>query len=254
MNKRGTLLVSVACAVAMAVMSVVLTACGPVSYEKPIVALFVDTSPSTVAERGPGGSYIQVAEQAAVGTSSELGTLYAATATENTVGNSSWEIQKTFSCGIPDNPKLCRPPARDQAVALEPRLTGLVQEQGAGGSDLLGALQGAGRLFADYPKRNRNLVFLTDGDINTPAFHLYAELPMTPEEMDSRIQDLKSAGSLPDFSNGNEPARVWMGGLGHGLPDPDKATQVISFWQKLIPATGGTLEVADSSPRLTGFP
>lgn len=238
----------------IAAFSVLLSGCGPHEYEGPIVVLFVDTSPSTSSERGANGSFSQAAEETAVGTSSELGTLFAATATENTVGNSTWEIQETFTCGIPDNEKLCRPAARDQAVALGPDLTALVQEQGGGGSDLLGALQGAGRLFSDYPGRNRDLVFLTDGDINTPAFHLYAELPMSPEEMDARIQDLIAAGSVPDLGEGNEPVRVWLGGLGHGLPDPDKATQVIHFWEKLIPATGGTLEVADSSPRLTGFP
>ncbi len=237
-----------------AAFSLSILGCGPYEYEEPVVALFVDASPSTASERGAGGSFSQAAAETAIGTSSELGTLFAATATENTVGNSSWEINETFSCGFPDNPKLCRPAARDQAVALAPDLTALVQEQGRGGSDLLGALQGAGRLFSDYPGRNRDLVFLTDGDINTPAFHLYAELPMSPDQMDARIQELIAAGSVPNFGEGETPVRVWLGGLGYGLPDPDKATQVIRFWEKLIPAAGGTLEVADSSPRLTGFP
>ena len=87
---------------------------------------------------------------------------------------------------------------------------------GRGGSDLLGALQVAARLFRDYPDRPRNLVLLTDGVITADGVNLLRRAPTGDAGRQRLIERLLADGRLPDLRGGAGPKpRVWIGGLGH---------------------------------------
>ncbi len=131
--------------------------------------------------------------------------------------------------------------------------------KGRGGSDLLGALQLAARLFRDYPDRSRNLVLLTDGAITADGVNLMRRAPGGTEARARLIDRLRADGRLPDISGGaGRTPRVWIGGLGHdtqGHLSPRASRDIVAFWEAMIPAAGAELISADSaSLRLVHFP
>ena len=106
---------------------------------------------------------------------------------------------------------------KQQAERLRPTDRRLMAVKGRGGSDLLGALQLAARLFRDYPDRPRNLVLLTDGAITADGVNLTRHAPANTQRARARLIDrLRADGRLPDISGGaGQKPRVWIGGLGH---------------------------------------
>jgi hypothetical protein len=231
-----------------------LTGGPPPEDQRPVAAIFVDISRSTDALRQPGGEFEEALLEANDLIAPDWGYLYVSAADSNTIGNSQWYVEHKFEDEEQNN-NLAEESLLNQAEELQPALKAVVQKQAEqGGSDLLGALGMASRLFASTPDNPKNLVLMSDGDINTASFHLNEELPMSPSEMDQRISQLKASGDIPDLSEGGQSVRVWLGGLGYGLPSAEKSEQIIEFWEKLIPAAGGEVMTADSTIRLPEFP
>lgn len=223
----------------------------------PIVAIITDVSGSTKDLREPGGEYERAWLAAAKATAQARGSLWSTVADGETISSSTWLINgKGFKSSLEDNELLADGQVAKQAEDLLPEAKKQFATEGASGSDLLGALQVAQRLFADYPDRERDLVLLTDGGINKGGVRTSSTALKTESARRKAVRELKAQGLIPDLSGGGPPVRVWIGGLGHGISggNPAKALQVISFWKLLIPAANGELISQDSSLRLVDFP
>jgi hypothetical protein len=232
-------------------------ACTSFSKKRPVTVLIADVSGSTKDLRNPGGQFETDWNTAACYTAMNQGSLWATTADSQTVADSLWLVRKDFTPQITDNQLLAAAEVRKQAEGLAPKARQIVGSTKHSESDLLGALQVASRLFRDYPDRPRELVFLTDGGINTGGVNLGFDPPRTDAGRAKVIERLRAAGQLPDLTGGaGQPVRVWMGGLGHGVGggDPRKTQALIDLWRSLVPAAHGELASDDSSLRLPDFP
>lgn len=223
----------------------------------PIVALITDISGSTEELRHPGGDFEKGWLATATATALARGSLWATVADGETLSSSTWLINgKGFTPSVEGNDLLGDGEMKKKAKELLPEARKELSMEGAEGSDLLGALQAAARLFADYPDRQRALVLLTDGAINKGGIRTSSTALRTEAGREKAINDLKQQGLIAGLSGGGEPVRVWIGGLGYGVGGGDaaKTLQIIEFWKALIPAAGGELVSQDSSLRLVAFP
>ncbi len=226
----------------------------------PLTAVIVDVSSSTATLRAPGGPWESQWLEAAKGTAAHEGVLWATTADGASVSRSVWNVQgHAFKATIDDNELLADAELARQAEQLLPADRQLMAVEGRGGSDLLGALQVAARLFRDFPDRPRNLVLLTDGGITADGVNLMRRAPASDTARAKLLKQLQADGRLPDISGGTGPKpRVWIGGLGHdaeGNLTPKASRDIIAFWEAMIPAAGAELVSADSaSLRLIQFP
>ena len=222
----------------------------------PVVAIISDVSGSTKPQRAPNGVYEQGWIDAATATALARGSLWAATADGQTLSSSTWQVNgRGFKESIEGNDLLAEAELKKQAEDMRPEARKILAVN-RNGSDLLGALQAASRLFADYPDRTRALVLLTDGGL-TEGINVAKNLPKTEAERKKAIKRLKGQGLIADLTGGSgEPVRVWIGGLGTGVGKSNPATTVavIELWKDLIPAANGELVSQDSNLRLIGFP
>jgi hypothetical protein len=208
----------------------------------------------------PGGQWEQEWLDAVRATAAKQGVLWATTADGNAVSRSLWSVRgRAFRPTIDDNKLLGEAELRHQADSLRGVDRQIMAVRGRGGSDLLGALQVAARLFRDYPNRPRNLVLFTDGGITTDGLNLMYRPPETNRARRRLIERLRADGRLPDLSGGTGPEpRVWIGSIGHGTEremTPEVARNIIAFWEALLPAAHAELVSADSaSLRLVDFP
>lgn len=248
--RKGPLASQAVGALALALVVAVLTGCG--GGDPSVVALIADVSPSAKAYRGPGGLYEQAAVRTAEHAAIEERLLFAAPATGNSIAEGAWMIDgesfPTRAAG--GNEKLARAERLQTARKLRPRLRELLATHGGPGSDLLGALANAARLFDNHPGVEHELVLLTDGGINVGGVDLYHDPPRTEAERRQLIRTLQRAGRLPDLSGDGRPVRVWVAGLGLGAPSRVTANAIVEFWSDLVPAVGGELVAADSTLRL----
>lgn len=222
----------------------------------PIVALIADISGSTEELRELGGDFEKGWMATATATALARGSLWSTVADGETLSSSTWLINgKGFTPSVEGNDLLGDGEMKKKAVELLPEARKQLSMQGAEGSDLLGALQAASRLFSDYPDRQRALVLLTDGAINKGGVRTSSTALRTDAGRAEALKDLKSQGLIADLSGDGKPVRVWIGGLGHGVGGGDaaKTLQIIAFWEALIPAAGGELVSQDSSLRLVDF-
>ena len=169
----------------------------------PVVAVISDVSVSTKPERVQGGTYEQGWMDTARATAAARGSLWASAADGQTLANSSWLVN---GYGFKD-PQVGSDLLKDaalkkQADELQPKAREILSVN-RNGSDLLGALFAASRLYADYPDRDRALVLLTDGGITTGGINIAKNLPTTDAERTQAIQRLKKNGQLADLTGGS---------------------------------------------------
>lgn len=236
--------------------AVALAGCGgPGSTENaPVVVDFVDASQSTSAMRRPRGAYERGLVRVASLTAEHEGILFAAPADGNTVADAPWVIDgHTFSPRIGANQTLARAELREQARRLAPKVRQITRWRGRSGSDLLGALRNAARVFENYPDRPRALVLHTDGGVNVGGLNLLRRPPTTDGQLGRLVRRLKRQRLLADLTGGRgEPVKVWIGGLGRGVP---RAPLVIRAFVGIVEAAGGIVVAEGSTlPPLVHFP
>lgn len=221
----------------------------------PVIALVTDSSGSTRDLRQPGGLFEQAWLQAATATAERQGILWAGVADGNAVANNRWFVPgKQFKTDLPMDGPLGPAALRRQAALLRPTGRRIMEWRGTAGSDLLGALRNAGRLFGNYRDRPRLLILLTDGGVNVGGIDIYREPPETDADTNRLIQRLKRKNQLADLSGDGPTVQVWIGGLANGVPTAAQATGIVRFWTALIKACNGELVAQDGGALpLVGF-
>lgn len=229
--------------------------CAP-NEDGPVVAMIVDTSGSTKDERANGGEFeedlIAAVEESAV----SKATIFVSSADGDPLSRGTWELSE---CGFQLS-GIAGQILQEQAIKnvvdeeFVPKLKEVVQTETARGSDLVGALLTAERLFSNYGDRPRSLVLLTDGGI-TEGVNNWP--PISRNQRRAAINRLRQQGLLPDLTGGKgSPVSVWIGGLGQDVEQGSlsKTNAVIEFWKELIPAANGDLVAQDSRLPSSGIP
>lgn len=235
-----------------------LPACGaaradaPADDDGPLVVVLFDVSQST---RDVRGGYLDAFERVLASVRSREGRLVADVIDENPLAHSSFPIDVAFDgcSAFTENPLVCDAEASTlvgEAVATAESIVEGHPDQA--GTDILGGLALAERVFASYPDaRDRALVVLSDMVARSPQLTLtrgFAEADVEPT-----VADLSADGLVPDL-DGVEVYVVGAGVVsGQELPGVSFVS-IQRFWERLVEAGGGSLPPERYGAALVRFP
>jgi len=228
---------------------------GPVEH-KALTAVIPDNTGSTAPFRRPGGPYENDTMTVLDATARDGGTAYLTTVDGEAVRDGTWEINgKTFATPFGGgNGTVGAGIREEQAQRLRPRVRQIIGRTGRAGTDL--PFRMIARLMAAYPDRRRAVVLMTDGAVNLPGvLDFYRHPPLTEVDRQHVIARLRQTGELPPLNGGvGGPVKVWIAGLGRGVPGRRTAEAILPMWRELVAATGGRLIAEDADLHLVAFP
>ncbi len=246
----------------------VFAGCGSKSAnERPVVALITDVSGSTKALRVSGGEFDKGIKEAIQQTALSEGQLWARPVAAQAVASGTWVIEgdgsgegnfqkgsggASYEESVLENKaqEVAKSPAGKELLKSIKRTGGTKNC----GSDLLGAILQAAKIFSDYPDSPKALVLLTDGGVCSRGVNLASDPPATSDAQAQLVTKLRKSGEVKRDALAG--VVVWAGGVGRGLTGNDgrDATAVSSLWDLIIKANGGKIGDVDTSLNLTGFP
>ena len=139
--------------------------------------------------------------------------------------------------------------ARDTAVAEAQRQAAALFEVGdAPCTDIIGGIEGAGRVLAGYPEAERRLLLTSDMVSTCPLDLLSADL--SDEAIADYIETEREAGRLPDLGG----VEVWVAGAGSDERlSRDRRLEIERFWQAYFAAAGARLAPEHYGPTLLAW-
>jgi hypothetical protein len=245
------------CAVALCAVAVLaLPACGAASADDPgtgpLVVVLFDVSQST---RDVRGGYLDAFERVLSDASERRGHVVADVIDENPLAHSTYPIDVAFEGCDPltQNPLLCDAEVSTRREEATRAAGAIVERRPArAGTDVLGAIRLAERVFAAYPEASeRSLVILSDMVARSPSLSL--RRGFTDADVDPSIASLQARGLVPDLTD----VHVYVVGAGvvsgQELPGTSLAS-IQRFWERFVAAAGGELRPERYGAALLRFP
>lgn len=233
-----------------------LPACGAAGAgtagDGPLVVVLFDVSQST---RDARTGYVDAFERVLADAAVRRGHVVADVIDENPLAHSTYPIDVTFDGCDPltENPLVCEAETsarRQEALATATAIvTGPTERAG---TDVLGGIRLAERVFAAYPQASdRSLVLLSDMVAHAPVLTL--RRGFTEADVDPTIAVLDAEGSIPDLTG----VQVYVVGAGvvsgRELP-ADGILAIERFWERLVATSGGELRPDRYGAALLRFP
>lgn len=217
----------------------------------PIVFVIPDVSGSTERQRAVGGDYERDMMKALRTAAEDCADVYSAPADANTIADGRWVIDgKSFRQTIGGNDRFGAAARQNAVKKLLPKVRYELKLGKPDGTDLLGAAQRVGLAIESLEHRGKRpikVVWLTDGAINlADGFSVYDAQLRTPELRRKFVQELAAHQELPDFGG---KVDFYMGGVGLGVSDRDRARDIIATWKLIVPAMHANLKSIDSTLR-----
>jgi len=241
---------------AAALLGGLLCACAhaPAPDERPVVVVLFDLSASTDASV-IRARYLEDFGKVATYTASKEGLLFADLIDEDPLAHSELPIQTSFLLPerVRGNP-LYESAARNKMVsAVTAQVSELLGREPSQGTDILGAVQLAQRIFErEGASGPHYLVIFSDMFNKSPDADFYSNVP-APRDVQTLIAALTRSGRLPDLCG----VSVLVSGAGvqaQASASPERILSVQHFWQAYFGATGAELQPGWYSGRLISFP
>lgn len=246
-------LASLVCAVLWAATAACVTRSAPIV---PRVAFLEDRS-SSAGEALTAGACAPAFNRVLGFAADSFGTVTVETIDENPLRDSGTPVDVSFSPlrSVADNPVMRNPMQERLLSTARSQFDNVISEPPlAKGTDLLGALELAGRIFARPPISDgpeaRYLVICSDM-ISTSDPLLFYRQDLNQADIDQLLSKLRAAGQVPDWHG--VTVHVVGGGMTAGDSiNADQARGVEAFWRAYFAATGAHVESYAST--LPAFP
>lgn len=218
----------------------------------PLVVVLFDVSQST---RDVRGGYLDAFARVLDHVAEHEGRAVADVIDENPLAHSTYPIDVAFEgCrALTGNPLVCDAESsavREEALAAA---RAIVEAQPArAGTDVLGGLRLAERVFASYPEvGDRSLVLLSD--MVPRSAHLSLRRGFAEVDVEPAVAALRAEGVVPDLAG----VQVYVVGAGvvSGRELPGASIVAIQrFWERFVQEAGGDLRPERYGAALVRFP
>ncbi len=238
------------------VASLVLTGCGSANAgseaDGPLVVVLFDVSQST---RDVRDRYVEAFDRVLAYAAEHRGHVVADVIDDNPLAHSAYPIDVTFDgCSVlTENPLTCEAEATTTIADATATARAIVDGRaGDAGTDVLGGLRLAERVFASYPEApTTSLVVLSDMVARSPQLAL--NRAFTEAAIDGAVAELQAQGSVPDLAG--VEVYVVGAGVGSGSELPGATLVAIQrFWGALFAAAGSELRPERYGAALIRFP
>jgi hypothetical protein len=216
-----------------------------------VVVLF-DVSQST---RDVRGGYLDAFDQVLTFASQHEGRVVADVIDDNPLAHSTYPIDVGFDgcSAFTENPLTCEAETRRAMEDATAAARAIVEGQPAGpGTDILGGLRLAARVFASYPDASaRSLMVLSDMVAMSPQLALTRGF--TEDDIERTVAELEAEELIPELTG----VEVYVVGAGviSGQELPSQAIVATQrFWEAVFQTAGSELRPERYGAALVRFP
>lgn len=241
---------------ALIVTTLTLTACQAANAEHdvsgPLIVVLFDVSKST---RDVRGGYLDAFDQVLTYAAEHEGRVVGDLIDANPLAHSTYPIDVTFDgcSALTENPLVCdAESSRLQTQATAAAETMVEGKATTSGTDILGGLRLAERVFASYPEAGeRRLVVLSDMVARSDALTLGRGV--SDDQVDNVVAGLRTDGQIPDLA-GVDVYVVGAGVVSGQELSGDSITAIQRFWERLFDTAGSELRPERYGAALVRFP